>query len=124
MAHPHAGPRRSPTVSVVAETAGLVPDVVPAPPVDAARAAAAAAAAAGAPSRHSQQGAALIRQTWVERLARFSSSGLSVAAFCVQEGISSQAFYHWRHKLSREQQEQPSPAASAAKPPTPPRLVP
>ena len=36
---------------------------------------------------------------WRDRLRRFQSSGLSVAAFCDWEGVSQAAFYMWRKKL-------------------------
>src|SRR6516162_7794888 len=40
-----------------------------------------------------------LRQTWMERFERFAAAGLGVAAFCQREGVSSQAFYYWKHKL-------------------------
>jgi hypothetical protein len=43
---------------------------------------------------------AATRQSWVERLDRFTASQLSVVAFCRREGISVQAFYYWKHKLA------------------------
>ena len=36
---------------------------------------------------------------WGKRLARFSSSGLTVARFCARERVSVATFYHWRKKL-------------------------
>jgi len=36
---------------------------------------------------------------WHERLVRFESSGLTVAAFCRAEGVSQAGFYQWRKKL-------------------------
>jgi transposase len=42
---------------------------------------------------------AVTRQIWVERLQRFADSGVTVVAFCQSEGISSHAFYYWKHKL-------------------------
>ncbi len=57
-----------------------------------------------------------VRQRWLDRFDRFAASaGLSVTAFCRSEGISSQAFYYWKHKL-----------AAQAQPPAPeqPRLLP
>jgi transposase-like protein len=42
---------------------------------------------------------AATRQLWVERLQRFADSGATVVAFCRREGISSHAFYYWKHKL-------------------------
>jgi len=36
---------------------------------------------------------------WRERLERQRKSGLSIAAFCRQEGVSSDTFHTWRRKL-------------------------
>ncbi|MDD5405282.1 MAG: transposase [Sulfuricella sp.] len=36
-----------------------------------------------------------------ELLSRFSASGLSVAAFCRQAGVSKATFYRWRGLLGR-----------------------
>jgi len=36
---------------------------------------------------------------WQPVLDRFSASGLSVAAFCEQEGLAASSIYHWRRKL-------------------------
>ncbi len=33
---------------------------------------------------------------WRALLSRFSASGLSVAAFCDREGVSTASFYRWR----------------------------
>jgi putative transposase len=40
-------------------------------------------------------------QAWRGLLARFAESGLTAAAFCEREGISSKSFYRWRSRLSR-----------------------
>lgn len=37
---------------------------------------------------------------WTTCLARFQDSGMSVAGFCKQEGVSVASFYQWRRKLS------------------------
>lgn len=39
------------------------------------------------------------RREWVERLRRYQASGLTVAQFCVEEGVSVPSFYQWRRKL-------------------------
>jgi hypothetical protein len=39
------------------------------------------------------------QRLWQERLQRFARSGLSIAAFCQQEGISQPSFYAWRRRL-------------------------
>ena len=40
-------------------------------------------------------------QAWRERLARFASSGISVARFCSAEHVSVATFYYWKGKLRR-----------------------
>jgi hypothetical protein len=52
---------------------------------------------------------------WQQRLERFRTSGLTVAAFCDREGILLASFYVWRRRLQRDA----SPHAADA-----PRLVP
>ena len=47
------------------------------------------------------------RQLWVERLARFSASGLRPAEFCAAEGVSLPSFYSWKRRLAA-----PQPAAT------------
>jgi transposase len=42
---------------------------------------------------------AVTRQLWVERMRRFTESGVTVVAFCQAEDISSHAFYYWKHKF-------------------------
>jgi len=37
---------------------------------------------------------------WEERLRRFERSGLTVAKFCRQEGVSVPSFYQWRKRLA------------------------
>ncbi len=39
-------------------------------------------------------------QRWRDRLARFHRSGLTVAAFCDRESISTAAFYQWQRRLA------------------------
>lgn len=65
------------------------------------------------PERRPVRSRAQTRQLWVERLQRFADSDVSVVAFCQQEGISSHAFYYWKHKLHPD-----APAADQ------PRLLP
>lgn len=38
--------------------------------------------------------------TWRERVGRWKASGLSVRAFCAQEGLSEPSFYSWRRTLT------------------------
>jgi hypothetical protein len=42
-------------------------------------------------------------QQWRERIAQHEASGLSVAAFCQQEGVSTPTFYWWRSRLVRQE---------------------
>jgi hypothetical protein len=37
---------------------------------------------------------------WRERLARFAQAGTSIVQFCVDEGVSTPAFYTWRRRLA------------------------
>jgi hypothetical protein len=65
---------------------------------------------------------AIARQLWVERLARFSDSGLRPAAFCAAEGVSLPSFYSWKRRLNAEGR---SPDTQARDSPAPgPRLLP
>lgn len=36
---------------------------------------------------------------WRERMARWSASGLSVRAFCLQRGLIETSFYYWKREL-------------------------
>lgn len=40
-----------------------------------------------------------LRGLWVQRLKRQSASGLSIARFCDDEGISVNGFYAWKRRL-------------------------
>jgi transposase-like protein len=41
-------------------------------------------------------------EQWAACLARFQDTGLTVARFCEEEGVSAASFYHWRRELARE----------------------
>jgi hypothetical protein len=56
------------------------------------------------------------RQTWEARIRRYRSSGLSVARFCVQEGVSTHAFYYWAKRLRAASGRRPPRVASALRP--------
>jgi hypothetical protein len=64
---------------------------------------------------------AATRQSWVERLARFSAAGLSPAQFCTQEGVSLPSFYAWKRRLATEAFD---PAAAPPAEDPGPRLLP
>jgi hypothetical protein len=51
---------------------------------------------------------AATREVWSERLARFRSSGLTVAQFCASEAVSVHSFYSWKRRLSDPACEPPS----------------
>lgn len=36
---------------------------------------------------------------WAERLQRFEQAEMTIAEFCVSEGVSQPSFYNWRRKL-------------------------
>ena len=48
---------------------------------------------------------------WRERLARWSASGLSVRAFCAQQGVAEASFYYWKRALRLRDAGTPSAAA-------------
>ena len=52
------------------------------------------------------------RQAWVDRLARHSASDLSVAAFCVTEGVSANSFFYWKRQFATHA---PTPASDASR---------
>ena len=64
---------------------------------------------------------AAARQLWVERLARFSTSGLRPAEFCASEGVSLPSFYSWKRRLAAPG---PSAANESSGPDLGPRLLP
>jgi hypothetical protein len=44
-----------------------------------------------------------LERLWRRRLERQSSSGLSIAAFCVREGLSEASFHSWKRRLRAEE---------------------
>lgn len=54
------------------------------------------------PVLRSRRDPAATRQRWIERLRRFQASHLTVAQFCVAEGVSVPAFYQQRRLLAAE----------------------
>jgi transposase len=54
------------------------------------------------PVRTSRRDPAATRQKWVDRVQRFRDSKLTVAQFCLAEGVSVPAFYQWRRTLAAE----------------------
>ena len=56
-----------------------------------------------------------LERAWRQRLRRQTSSGLSIAAFCAREGVSSASFHAWKRRLT---------ARSLPARPEPPLFVP
>lgn len=54
------------------------------------------------PGRPSRRDPAATRQKWVARIDRFCTAGVTVAQFCLAEGVSVPAFYQWRRTLAAE----------------------
>jgi hypothetical protein len=57
-------------------------------------------------------------QFWGQMFARWTASGLSIAAFCEEAGLSQQSFYRWRRVLRKrtsraDQQRQPQAVDAA-----------
>lgn len=59
------------------------------------------------PIRPSRRDPAATRQKWVERIERFRDSKLTVAQFCLAEGVSIPSFYFWRRTLAAESATEP-----------------
>ena len=63
-----------------------------------------------------------LERAWRERVARWSTSGLSVRAFCRQHGLIETSFYYWKRELRAREAAStsatgsgsPSPAAAHA----------
>ena len=41
-----------------------------------------------------------LERAWRQRLQRQSTSGLSISAFCAQEGVSSTSFHAWKRRFA------------------------
>jgi hypothetical protein len=52
---------------------------------------------------------AATREVWRDRLARFPSSGLTVAQFCAIEACSVPSFYGWKRRLAAEAPDKAAP---------------
>jgi hypothetical protein len=50
------------------------------------------------------------REVWMERLARFADTGLTVAQFCAREAISVPSFYSWKRRISAQANPQDATA--------------
>src|SRR5690242_6442446 len=66
---------------------------------------------------------AATRELWLDRLARFPESGLTVAQFCAIEAVSVPTIYTWRRRLAAESSS-PAHATEATLPLLPVRLQP
>src|SRR5262249_35551431 len=66
----------------------------------------------GRPRRRRQE----TRQLWTERLARFSASTLSVAAFCAAEGVSPNSLFYWKRRLGTDPSGPAAPVISDGSP--------
>src|SRR5438067_3498630 len=57
---------------------------------------------AAPPVRRTARSRAATRELWLDRLARFPASGLTVAQFCAIEAVSVPSFYSWKRRLAAE----------------------
>lgn len=65
-----------------------------------------------------------LREAWRQRIERHQQSGLTVAAFCVREGVTQGTFFTWKRKLrgkhhskaNRPARRQPAPAVRPVAP--------
>ena len=55
-----------------------------------------------APPPRPTRSRAATRELWLDRLARFPASGLTVPQFCAIEVVSVPSFYAWRRRLAAE----------------------
>ena len=63
-------------------------------------------------------------QFWADTVAAFTTSGLSVRAFCASRGLEEKKFYTWRRNLGLSPVARPTPPSDApARPFVPVRLV-
>lgn len=58
----------------------------------------------------------LKRRAWEARFGRFRTSGLTVARFCEQEGISPHTFYYWAKRVGSTAAGTPAKVPSKASP--------
>lgn len=56
------------------------------------------------PVSHTTRSRVATREVWMDRLARFPASGLTVAQFCAIEAVSLPSFYFWKRRLAAETQ--------------------
>ena len=54
------------------------------------------------------------RREWVERMLRYQASELTVAQFCVEEGVSTPSFYQCKRKLLVAMPSEPRARKAAA----------
>lgn len=54
-------------------------------------------------------------EAWRRRMAAFQSSGLTVVAFCRQEGIGTARFYYWARRVRAASTDAPSPRTAKRK---------
>ena len=47
------------------------------------------------------------RKEWVQRIAEYQNSGLSIQAWCNRQGIKSSIFYYWYNKFNQENSSPP-----------------
>ena len=57
---------------------------------------------------------AFTREVWLDRLARFPDSGLTVPQFCAIEAVSVPSFYAWRRRLAAQGLPEPAPPDAGA----------
>ena len=56
------------------------------------------------PVNRTARSRAATRQLWLDRLAPFPASGLTVAQFCASEAVSLPSYYFWKRRLADEAQ--------------------
>jgi hypothetical protein len=72
-------------------------------------------------ARRSPRSRAATREVWLDRLARFPASGLTVPQFCAVEAVSVPSFYSWKRRLAAEALSTAAPESASD---LEPRLLP
>jgi hypothetical protein len=65
---------------------------------------------------------AATREVWLDRMARYPTSGLTVPQFCAIEAVSVPSFYSWKRRLAAETHETTTTVGPGNN--HPPRLLP
>lgn len=66
-----------------------------------------------------RRGDGSVKRVWRERLRRYRGCGVTVAAFCAREGVSTASFYAWRRRLGESSAGAPGKSPVRGRPAQP-----